>query len=178
MHIFRFPLFFIGVLVLGVQLKAQDVPPPDNFRVYPKVLVLDSTDNEVRTYIEGKNFEISDVKLDSVYLSDSSRVTFQQIKYKCELVFNISTADSVLQKLSKIHVKLGTSAGDSDIYQKVFDSDGASSYSDGSTYYRKNERVRLGTGYLEQFDDFYGEAQLEDDNGNMTDPVKFEGSVD
>ncbi len=67
--------------------------------------------------------------------------------------------------ISKIYVKLGNTAGSSDLLTRTFNFDQSGTFADGTSYKREGLIIYLGLGTFTGLNVYYGEARLEDANG-------------
>lgn len=75
--------------------------------------------------------------------------------------------------IKKVHVKLGTADGASDIFQYDFTFDSLLTSNNGISYIRKGSTLYLGLGSFMGLNFFYAEVKLEDFTGTLTFPVKY-----
>jgi len=75
--------------------------------------------------------------------------------------------------LSKIHVKLGTTSGGSDLFSKDFSFDVSGNFSDSTSYTRNGLNVLLGIGQFIGLNSYYAEVRLEDTSQNLSDPIYY-----
>ena len=76
--------------------------------------------------------------------------------------------------ISKIHVKMGNANGGNDLFSKQYDFDVTTGLSGGATYKRTGKVIYLGIGNYTGLNHFFAEAKLENAQGTISDPVKFE----
>lgn len=74
--------------------------------------------------------------------------------------------------ISSFTVKLGTTTGGSDIFQKTFEFDTEGTFQDGTSYTREGNYVRLNLGQLNSFTTYYAQVQATV-NGNPQAAVIF-----
>lgn len=61
--------------------------------------------------------------------------------------------------ISSFTVKLGTTTGGSDIFQKTFEFTTEGTFQDGTSYTREGNYVRLNLGHLNNFTTYYAQVQ-------------------
>ncbi|MBL0105046.1 MAG: hypothetical protein IPP51_15545 [Bacteroidetes bacterium] len=87
------------------------------------------------------------------------------------VVVNVNLFDTV--DVQNIEVKIGTTAGGSDLVNQTFAFDVSGSLSGGMSYLRELYRVQLGVGNLIGLGDYYAEVRVQRLDGSYSPSVVF-----
>lgn len=144
-------LFFLTFLsfIFGLGFAQQNILPAQNLRVH--LNVAPSVSRLLR--------EIP---------PDSVSSVMGNLPFDCTYI--VSLSDTV--NIDSIEVKLGSSVGSNDLFAKTFEFDGASTNSDGTTYTRSGNTVRLYLGSFSGLNTYVAEVRLKDGAGNLSGPVR------
>src|SRR5688500_351274 len=144
-------IFFLStILCIGWSYsKAQTVLPPSRMEVYT----------------HRSNIDSIIVFNDTLFSSQSILIATVFLKLQDTL------------NLAKIHVKLGTTPGGSDIFSKDFLFDVEGSFSDNTSYWRGGLKILLGIGQFTGLNSYYSEVQLEDTSQNLSDAIHYNLNV-
>jgi hypothetical protein len=150
MKYFKKVIFFSLVYFMScLYLHAQTVSPPSRMEIYTHRA---SNDSII-------------VFNDTLFSSQSTLIATVFLKLQDTL------------NLAKIHVKLGTAPGGSDIFSKDFLFDVEGSFSDNTSYWRGGFKVLLGIGQFIGLNSYYSEVQLEDTSENLSDVIHYNLNV-
>jgi hypothetical protein len=141
-----FLLSFFVISCLVKTLSAQSLLPPSRMEVY-MIVAPDDTTN---------------------LFGDTTFAVHTKLKGK--MVVNLRDTLNI----SKIHVKLGTTNGGSQLLNRVFVYDLRGNFNDGTSYMRNKKTLYLGLGNFVGLTNYYGEVTLEDIDGDLTTPVKYQ----
>ncbi len=107
--------------------------------------------------------------------SNDSTVVFNDTSFTSQNILQgtvfIKLQDTL--SLAKIHVKLGTTQGGSDLFSKDFLYDDSGNFTDGTSYSRNGLNILLGIGQFTGLNSYYAEVKLEDTSQNLSDPVYY-----
>lgn len=144
-HINKITYCLMVFCLMVDSLNAQTVLPPSRMEVYMQL----------------SNNDSSIVFDDTLFSSHSILDGTVYIKLQDTL------------NLSIIHVKLGTTQGGSDIFNKDFVFDEAGDFTDNTWYLREGLDVMLGIGEFIGLNSYFSEVRLEDTSQNLSDTVYY-----
>lgn len=76
--------------------------------------------------------------------------------------------------ISKIQVKMGSTDGGNEFFSETFDFDATENLPSGISYKREGKVIYLGIGTFTGLNHFFAEAKLEDAQGALSAPVKYQ----
>jgi hypothetical protein len=140
MKIFLFFVYSILFLFLEIDSTQSQVLPPVSMEVYVSLAPNDT----------------SQVWADTSF-NETTQVT--------ALMF-VLLQDTI--HISKVHVRMGSSPGGFELFQKTFIYSIVGNFSDGTSLNRNGSQLSLGLGNYNGLNLFYAQIQLEDNQGNLS----------
>jgi hypothetical protein len=108
---------------------------------------------------------VSSMDTSSNWGDNFSSSTVVEATMKCKL--------SDTTNISNVIVRVGTSPGGSDLFNKSFNYHSIGTFSDNTSFYRYGKNIKIGLGNYTGLNDFYGELQLQSTSGVLSNIITY-----